>query len=499
MSDEQIGNSRQKQALPLWAVALLAISVLIILIVSGLWIYKAVTDLVSSNVVTDYEPNPGDNPTDPNKPNQTSDSGNTNSSSNSDKTGKTTPVAGAEEDPNATANNFILPTWEGKERINMLLMGIDLRCDEEGATHTDSMMLVSVDPVNYTAVALSLPRDTWVEIPTFGPDRINNAHYLGEISEYPGGGTGLAMQTVSNFLGIKIDDYITVNFQGFRDFINLIDGIELNVPEEIDDPTYPDECYGYDGFHVDAGVQNMNGPIALKYARTRATANGDIDRAGRQQAVMLAVRDKLMQFNMIPYLLPKAPSFWKTFQGNIKTSFTDKQLFALAMLVTEIEREDITTAVIDYNYLYNESTTDGRMVLVPNYDAIRELRESLFAPVTPPTPMVKNLGVLMKKEKAEILLLNGTQTSGLAGTTRDYLQSKGFTIAEVGNANSSQYATSQIIDYGNHTNTVLYLNQLMGLPPLSAEYSDQPADYDITVIIGADWELPTDTGEESTP
>ena len=69
--------------------------------------------------------------------------------------------------------------------------------------------------------------------------------------------------------------------------------------EEIDDATYPDECYGYDGFHVDAGVQNMNGPIALKYARTRATANGDIDRAGRQQAVMLAVRDKLMQFNIL--------------------------------------------------------------------------------------------------------------------------------------------------------------------------------------------------------
>ena len=498
MSNEQTGNSPKKPALPLWAVGLLTICVLIVLIATGYWTYNAVLDLVSKNFVTESEPSPSDSPSNSQKTSGTNSPDKQIFSEEPNDTVGGTPIAIDKEEPN-DKENMILPSWEGKERINMLLLGIDLRCGEEGATRTDSMMLVSIDPVNYTAVAVSLPRDTWIEIPTVGADRINNAHYLGEVLEYPGGGPALAMETVSNFFGIKVKEYITVNFQGFRDFINLIDGIEIDVPEAIDDPNYPDECYGYDRFSVDAGVQNMNGPIALKYARTRATANGDIDRAARQQAVMLAARDKLMHFNMIPYLLPKAPSFWKTFQGNIKTSFTDKEVFALAMLVTEIEREEIKTAVLDYNYLYNESTTDGRMVLVPNYEAIRELRESLFAPVTPPTPVVKNLEALMKKEKAKILLLNGTTTSGLAGTTRTYLESEGFTIAEVGNAESSQYRTSQIIDFGEHPNTVLYLNQLMGLPPLGAEQSKAENDYDITVIIGADWELPADAGIEVTP
>lgn len=179
-------------------------------------------------------------------------------------------------------------------------MGIDQRCDEEGPAHTDTMMVLTIDPVGLSAAMLSLPRDLWVEIPNFGVDRINQANYYGEIYEYPGGGQALAVQTVEALLGVPIDYYVAVNFDAFVEVVDLIGGIDIDVPEAIDDPDYPDQCYGYDPFSIAAGEQQLDGEAALKYARTRATFGGDVDRAGRQQAVILAVRQKIFDLNSIP-------------------------------------------------------------------------------------------------------------------------------------------------------------------------------------------------------
>ena len=140
--------------------------------------------------------------------------------------------------------------WSGEERINFLFMGVDLRCDEDGPTHTDSIMIVTIDPLTMSAALLSLPRDLWVEIPGFGVDRINQAYYFGQAYEYPGGGQALAMETVEALLGVPVEYYVTVDFQGFIDAVDLIGGIVVDVPEPIDDPDYPDNCYGYEPFFI---------------------------------------------------------------------------------------------------------------------------------------------------------------------------------------------------------------------------------------------------------
>jgi LCP family protein required for cell wall assembly len=452
------------------------ILLLVVVWITGTWLFNTVREAVAGWNVTD----------DPfvlpeGEGNQTSGSlGDPLVSSDS-------PGAGEEEQ---SLSPQVLQPWSGTERVNILLLGIDLRCGEEGPTHTDSMMVVSIDPIGKSVAALSLPRDMWVEIPGFGVNRINQAYFQGEAYEYPGGGAALAVETVEATLGIPVQYYAAVNFDGFVEFIDLIGGITVEVGEEIDDPTYPDSCYGYDPFHINAGTHELDGLQALKYARTRATANGDIDRAARQQQVLTAAREKVMSVNMVPRLLTQATQLWRSLQENTKTNMTLEEAVQLGLLVQDIPGENIRTTVIDYTYVYNEVTPDGQMVLVPNRDRIRALRDQIFAPPAIPTPVIENLPQLARQENARVMLHNGTPTFGLASSTRDYLLPYGINVVDIGNADDATLSSTQIVDYGSHLNTTRYLAELLGVPPLNITYSTRaPAgEYDVLVVLGSDWQ-----------
>ena len=404
------------------------------------------------------------------------------------------PILDSNLTPVVPTNSNNLQPWSGSERVTLLLMGIDQRCDESEAdlAHTDSMMIVTIDPVTKSGALLSLPRDLWVDIPGFTVDRINQAYFYGEAYEYPGGGAALAVETVGATLGIPINYYVTVNFDAFIQFVDLLGGIDVNAKEVIDDPSYPDRCYGYDPFHLEAGAHTLDGATALKFARSRATFGGDVDRAARQQQVVLAVRDKVLQLNMLPQLLRQAPQLWQSFQDNVRTNLSLDNVLELSLLMQDIPRSSIRTAVIDYNYVYNETTPDGRQVLVPIRDQIRLLRNEIFSPPPVPTPVIEDLPELMASEKARVAIYNGTAVFGLAGDTQAYLEKYNVTITEIGNADSSTYAATQIIDYGSHPNTVFFLARQMHIPPLNATTGTEPdGPYDILVILGNDWQVPT--------
>ncbi|MCA9955154.1 MAG: LCP family protein [Ardenticatenaceae bacterium] len=463
--------------LPLWAVILIGLGIIILLIGSSVWLFKTVQGTVSSLEIINPEF--------------------ANTSSNSSSTDQLpAPSSNVEtiqegDDPAPILSSDAFHRWEGRNRVSILLMGIDQRCEEEGPAHTDTMMVLTIDPVGLSAAMLSLPRDLWVEIPNFGVDRINQANYYGEIYEYPGGGQALAVQTVEALLGVPIDYYVAVNFDAFVEVVDLIGGIDIDVPEAIDDPDYPDRCYGYDPFSIEPGEQHLDGEAALKYARTRATFGGDVDRAGRQQAVILAVRQKIFDLNSIPQLIGQAPQLWQTSQENVRTNMSLDEAIQLALLVQDIPRDSIRTAVLDYNYVYNETTPDGRQVLVPVRENIRQLRDQLFAPPAIPTPVIENLPALMAAEQARVAVYNGTAEFGLAASTQEYLESFGINVTEIGNADASTYLTSQVITYGSYPNTSRYLTQLMHVPPLNVSSGTNPdGDYDILIIIGNDWRVP---------
>lgn len=460
--------------LPLWALVLIVLLFLLLVVASSIWLFRTVQGQVAATArIADpdfgsvVEPVPG-------------------AAVNLGEV----PVQTNEESASLISADAFKP-WSGKDRVTLLLLGVDQRCEEEGPTHTDSLMVVTIDPVSLSAAALSIPRDLWVEIPGFGVDRINQAYYMGQVYEYPGGGQALAVDTVEAALGVKIDYYLAVNFDAFIRVVDLIGGIEVDVPEAIDDPTYPDRCYGYDPFVIAPGRHLLDGETALKYARTRATFGGDVDRAGRQQAVLLAAREQVLRLNMLPQLIRQAPQLWQTFQDNVRTNLSIDEAIQLALLAQDIPGENIRAAVIDYNYVYNETTPDGRQVLVPVREEIRKLRDQLFSPPPVPTPVIENLPTLMAEERARVAVYNGTAVFGLAGATQEYLQRFNVNVTEIGNADAATYRTTQIIDFGSHPNTTFYLVQLMNIPPLNVSNGSRPdGDYDILIILGDDWRVP---------
>lgn len=279
------------------------------------------------------------------------------------------PLAG---DPGAGSES--LPDWSQRERVNILLLGVDQRPGEEGPWRSDTMIVVTVDPKSMTAGALSIPRDLYVEIPGYGERRINMAHFLGDAYDYPGGGPGLTMKTVEYNFGIPIHYYIRINFQGFREIIDYLGGITVEVPEEIWDHQYPDGNYGHTTIHIPAGTQLMDGHMALQYARTRHSGT-DFDRLRRQRQVLLAIREKALRLDLIP----KIPALASTMGHTVKTNLQLGEVVTLAQIGSRIGAEDIRFAVIDETMTVPIVLEEGADVLFPKRDKIREVVEGIFS------------------------------------------------------------------------------------------------------------------------
>lgn len=384
-----------------------------------------------------------------------------------------------------------LPRWEGTERINILVMGIDQREFEDGPWRTDTMLVLTIDPVTKSGGMLSIPRDLWVPIPGYDEGRINQAHFFGDVYDYPGGGPALAVKTAQYNLGIPIHYYGRFNFTAFEKLVDIIGGIDVYVAEEINDEFYPDEAYGYDPLHIPAGWQHLDGEMALKYARTRHSLDGDFGRAERQQQVVMAVFDQVTRLELLPQLASRAPELWQTLQGAVETDLTIDQIIALAQLASEVSRDDIRYGVIDEYYTQFWTTPDGQEVLIPLRDRMREMRDYIFTTEAPLPEYAEDPAVHLAEEAAVIKVLNGTTTAGLAALTADYLGRQGFQLTDPDNADRSDYAESLIIVYNTKTYTAEYLANLLGLPPTAVIHGPDPnAEHDISLILGADYQLP---------
>jgi LCP family protein required for cell wall assembly len=263
-------------------------------------------------------------------------------------------------------------------------MGIDYRagatCEAQGtAFRTDSMMLATIDPVGMTASLLSIPRDLWVTIPGYDEnDTINTANFRGDAYAYPGGGPALAVKTVEYNFGVKVDFYVRMDFAAFEKIIDAVGGVDINNQEAINDPEYPDGACGFEPFYLSVGPHHLNGHDALRYARTRHNSS-DITRGERQQEVALATLRHIQDPAQWPVFLAQAPGLYQALNANVRTNLTLDQIIALALLVKDLPPKQIRHQVIDFKYVQPAQTADGRQVLRPWWDKIRELRDSMFA------------------------------------------------------------------------------------------------------------------------
>ncbi len=374
------------------------------------------------------------------------------------------------------------PRWNGKERVNILVLGVDQRPGERGPWRTDTLLVASIDPESKSAGLLSIPRDLWVEIPGVGLDRINTAYVYGDLNKLPGGGPALAKRTVQYNLGEPIHYYVRVNFTAFQQVVDWIGGIDVLVEREINDPLYPDMNYGYDPLRIPAGRQHMDGALALKYARTRH-GSSDFDRMHRQQQVILAIRDKVMNAGMLLKLLPRARDMAATLGNSVQTDLTLDQLVRLAQLGGEIDRARIQTATVDETMTSGWTTPQGANVLIPDRAKMAVLHNLIFtAPVS-----AGDEAAQVANEAARIVVLNGTRTNGVAGQAAERLKAKNLTVSATGSADRV-YPQSQVLVYNNKMATARAAARALGLPETSlAAGSDSSRDADIKIILGLDY------------
>lgn len=219
--------------------------------------------------------------------------------------------------PGARAPQGINPKDVG--RVTVLLLGVDER--QEDAGRSDTIMVAAMDPARGQLGLISIPRDTWVEIPGHGWDKINHA--------YAYGGHALALATVQQLLDIPIHHFAVVNFQGFKAIVDAVGGIDLC----IDRPMHYDDPYDDGGglhIHFEPGCQHLDGQKALEYARFRG--DGDFHRMARQQQVIRAVLDKAMS----PSVAVRIPALVTSLASAIRTDLGLQQMLQLAALGKDV-------------------------------------------------------------------------------------------------------------------------------------------------------------------
>ena len=407
-----------------------------------------------------------------------------------------TPVATSEAPlppPVSLPESDLPPAWDGASRITILLIGLDFRDWEagQGAPHSDTMILLTIDPVSKTAGMMSIPRDMWVNIPGFGYSRINTAYSSGEGNKLPGGGPELARKTVEQFIGVPIQYYAQIDFGTFVEFIDLIGGIDIYNDQELRlDPVGT----GKDKIKLTCcGMRHLNGEKTLAYVRYRKDKEGDVARSKRQQKAILAIRDKVLSPENFPVLLGKAQQFYEEFSAGVRTNMPFDTALQLGVLARDIPVESIKRGIIDYTMVALDNTQINGVdaaVMKPLPDKIRVLRDEVFTSGGPVSPMATagDPTALMKADGARVRMLNGSFSPGLEVNTGNYFLLQGMAVTEVGAADRA-YDQTVIVLHSPKLYTLKYLQAVFGITSSTQILisPDPAATVDIEVFLGNDW------------
>jgi LCP family protein required for cell wall assembly len=370
---------------------------------------------------------------------------------------------------------------ESSGRVNILLLGVG-DPGHAGEQLSDTIMVISYDVASKQVSMISVPRDLYVKInDTCGTNKINYAHACGEQNKSLGGGPAVAMSTISKVLDIPIHYYVRVNFTGFKDVVDAVGGVDINVEKDLYDPYYPaDDGLGNKALNIKAGMQHMNGATALRYARSRETTS-DFDRARRQQQVLVAIKGKLMSTDT--FLNPsKIISISTALGNNVKTDFDLSYAQRAIDLFKKVDTGSIKNLVFDNSEkgLLTDSTSDyAGYILVPragmfNYTKMQAAAKNIFADQTVAT------------ENAKLTVQNGTTTGGLATRVADKLRGLDFNVVTVASADTQAYTVTKIIDgtNGGKPGTIKALEKTFNV---KSEKGTNPSGTDIIVIVGKDY------------
>jgi LCP family protein required for cell wall assembly len=380
---------------------------------------------------------------------------------------------------------------EGDGRINVLILGIG-GAGHEGPNLSDTLIVMSIDPKTKDAAMLSVPRDLYVKIPATGKygtqySKINSANALG--------GPELAEKVVSNVIGVPIHYYVQVDFSGFKQAIDAVGGVDINVPQSIYDATYPcdNEKGGYCPFSIKAGQQHMTGTVALRYSRTRHTIS-DFGRAANQQLVISALKTKATQLSTLTNPV-KLMGLIDSLGSHVKTDMQPNEIVKMASIAKDIDSSKVANKVLD--------TTGTDSLLIDGSGQIAgagsiELPRAGNFDYSDIHDFVKNIFVdhYITDENAKIEVQNGSGVNGAAGQIVKSLKAAHYNVGDAVTADQI-YSQTVIYDYtgGKKPYTINYLERRFGVKakrmtapsPTTDATGKTVATPEIRIILGSDY------------
>jgi len=269
---------------------------------------------------------------------------------------------------------------EDQGRVNILIAG-DSADDpgHSGAQLTDSIMILSVNTKNHTAFMLSIPRDTWVDLPGWDHEKINAANEVTSFSQpgLPKGGMGELEQVIEQDLGIPIDYYALIDYTAFRDAVNAVGGIDVNIQSSDPRGLYDPNISVADGgpLRLPNGVQHLNGQTALNLARARGDAYGsygfpraDFDRTQHQRQMLLALRSKATSAGVLSNPL-KLGQLADSIGNNVQTDLQLNNMERFYSLTKNLNDSNIQSLSLDkinnQTLLKSYSAPNGQSALIP--------------------------------------------------------------------------------------------------------------------------------------
>lgn len=384
---------------------------------------------------------------------------------------------------------------EGDGRVNILLMG---RGGEghDGPDLTDTMILVSIDPIKKEAGLVSIPRDLYVQVPGQGSMKINSVFYTGKaevlnnaskidkatLKRAEESGFNLVDKTVSDVLGVPVHYHVLVDFSAFKDAVNTVGGIDINVPEPVAEHMRID---GRDYFlNVKAGPHHFGGFEALAYSRSRHTSKrGDFDRAERQRLIIVALKNKV--FSLSTFSNPaKISSLISQFGNHVQTNFSTSDINKLYDLGKQIDSSKVRSIGLSdpASDFVTTAYADGLSIVEPtaglyNYQDIQYYIRNVLR------------DSFLRMENAKVMVLNGTDRTGLGAEKGYELRSYGYKVSKIDNA-SRNYSKTMLIDlgHGDKKYTRHYLEKRFKVTAIKnlPDSSIQTGDADFVIILGND-------------
>lgn len=219
---------------------------------------------------------------------------------------------------------------DDSRKLTLLLMGVDRRNQE--AARADTILVAFIDMNTKKISLLSIPRDTYVSVPGHGHTKINHAHAYG--------GAELMLETVSDFLGVPVSKYVEVDFEGFKNMVDILGGVTIDVEERMYRPSEGIDLYPGEG-------QFLDGDKSLQYVRYRGKM-GDIGRIEHQQKFLKTLADQALSLGTVV----KLPTLIKEVRASTNTNLSVKQMLGLAKIAKDTGVGELNTAMLPGEAVY---------------------------------------------------------------------------------------------------------------------------------------------------